>query len=114
MMMRRSKLESYEVILGVLIKKPLSIDRIGYETDMDCSVLKQRLDSLLRNSLVEERESTGKTLYALTEKGMAVVKTLNFQKYFEKVANTIRLMDEALQVLPAISGNTEKNNQESP
>jgi predicted transcriptional regulator len=112
--MRRSKLESYEAILGTLVRKPLTIDRIAYETSMDCAVLKQRLDFLLNNSLVEERESIGKTLYALTEKGMAVVKTLNFQKYFEKVANTIRLMDEALQVLPAISGNTEKNEEESP
>jgi len=110
--MRRSKLESYEAILDVLIKRPLTIDRIGYETNTDCSVLKQRLDSLLKNSLVEERNTTKRTHYAITEKGLAVVKTLNFQKYFEKVANTIRLMDEALQVLPTISGNTEKTEEE--
>ena len=102
--MRRSKLESYEAILGALVKKPLSIDNIAYETDMDCDLLKQRIDFLLKNSLVEERNLSMKTRYAITEKGVAVLKTLSFQKYFEKVANSIRMVDEALQVIPKISG----------
>lgn len=109
--MRRSKLESYEVILSALVKKPSTIDRIAYETDMDCAVLKQRLDFLLKNLLVEERDSSRKTLYAITEKGITVLKTLSFQKYFEKVANTIRMVDEALQVLPSISGNNDKKEE---
>jgi len=111
--MRRSKLESYEAILGALVKKPLSIDNIAYETDMDCSLLKQRLDSLLKNSLVEERNISAKTRYAITEKGVAVLKTLSFQKYFEKVANSIRMVDEALQVLPEISGTKESEEESS-
>jgi predicted transcriptional regulator len=112
--MRRSKLESYEAILGALIKRPLSIDNIAYETDTDCNLLKQRIDFLLKNSLVEERNLSMKTRYAITEKGIAVLKTLSFQKYFEKVANSIRMVDEALQVLPKISGtddNGEKGSQ---
>ncbi|HML02918.1 MAG TPA: winged helix-turn-helix domain-containing protein [Candidatus Bathyarchaeia archaeon] len=110
--MRRSKLESYEAILGALVKKPLSIDNIAYETDMECSLLKQRLDSLLKNSLIEERYLSTKTHYAITEKGVAVLKTLSFQKYFEKVANSIRMVDEALQVLPEIS--RIKESEEEP
>jgi predicted transcriptional regulator len=111
--MRRSKLESYEAILGALVKKPLSIDNIAYETDMDCGFLKQRLDSLLENSLIEERSLSTKTRYAITEKGVAVLKTLSFQKYFEKVANSIRMVDEALQVLPEISGTNESEEETS-
>jgi predicted transcriptional regulator len=111
--MRRSKLESYEAILGALVKKPLSIDNIAYETDMDCGLLKQRLDSLLKNSLIEERSLSTKTRYAITEKGVAVLKTLSFQKYFEKVANSIRMVDEALQVLPEISGTNESEEETS-
>jgi predicted transcriptional regulator len=109
--MRRSKLESYEAILSALVKKPLTIDRIAYETDMDCAILKQRLDFLQKNDLVEERTPSKKTLYAITEKGMSVLKTLSFQKYFEKVANTIRMVDEALQVLPVITGKSGKEKE---
>jgi predicted transcriptional regulator len=110
--MRRSKLETYEAILEALIKKPSTIDRISYETDIDCATLRQRLDSLLKNSLVEERSTSRKTFYAITERGLAVLKTLNFQKYLEKVANTIKVMDEALQLLPTMSGySNEKENE---
>ena len=107
MHMRRSKLESYEAILGTLVKKPLTVDSIAYETSMDCAVIRQRLGFLLKNSLVEKRSQTRKTLYAITERGITVLKTLNFQKYLKKIANTIRTMDEALQVLPTITRNRE-------
>jgi predicted transcriptional regulator len=111
--MRRSKLESYEAILGALVKKPLTIDRTAYETDMDCAVIKQRLDFLLKNSLVEERKQSRKTLYAIRERGVSVLKTLNFQKYLEKVANTIRMMDEALQTVPNVSGYDDKEEDDA-
>jgi predicted transcriptional regulator len=101
--MRKSKLESYEEILGALIKKPLAIDAIAYETNTECSVLGRRLEFLIKNGLVEERDSGRKTLYAITERGIAVFKTLNFQKYLEKVVSTIRIMDEAVHIIPAIS-----------
>lgn len=106
--MRRSKLESYEDILGALVKKPLSIDVIAYETSMDCTFLRKSLGFLMKYSLVEERSSSKKTLYAITERGVAVFKTLNFQKYLEKVVNTIKVMDEAFQVIPTISERNDK------
>jgi len=101
--MRRSKLESYEDILGALVKKPLTIDVIAYEINMDCTFLRKCLGFLMKYGLVEERSSSKKTLYAITERGVAVFKTLNFQKYLEKVVNTIKVMDEAFQVIPTIS-----------
>ena len=110
--MRRSKLEIYEAILGALVRKPLTVDRIAYETSMDCAVIRQRIEFLLKHSLVEERSQTRKTLYAITERGVTVLKTLNFQKYIEKVANTIRMMDEALQTVPDISAYNDKNENE--
>lgn len=94
--MRKSKLESYEDILEALVKKPLTIDDIAYETNMECTVVKRNLDFLINNGLVEERISRKKTLYALTERGMAVFRTLNFQRYLEKVANKIRIIDDAV------------------
>jgi len=101
--MRKSKLESYEDILGALVKNPSDIDSIAYETSMSCTALEQRLDSLIKYGLVQERISDANTLYAITERGAAVFKTLNFQRYLEKVANTLRTMDEALQAVPTIS-----------
>jgi predicted transcriptional regulator len=106
--MRRSKLESYEDILGALVKKPLSIDAIAYETSMDCTVIRKSLGSLMKYGLIEERSSSKKTLYAITERGVAVFKSLNFQKYLEKVANTIKVMDEAFQTIPTISERNDK------
>jgi len=107
--MRRSKLESYEDVLGTLVKKPLTIDSIAYKTNIDCITLRKRLDNLVKYSLVEERTSSKKMLYAITERGVAVFKTLNFQKYLGMVADTIRAMDEATHVIPIIS---ERNNKE--
>jgi len=101
--MRRSKLESYEDILGALVKKPQSIDGIAYKTSMDCNSLKKRLEQLIKYCLVEKRASNKKTLYAITERGVAVFKTLNFQKYLEMVAGTIMAMDEATHIIPIIS-----------
>lgn len=99
---RRSKLESYEAILEALVKKPLTIDNIAYESDIECSVLKRHLEFLMKNGLAEERPGK-KTRYAITERGMAVFKALNFQKYIEKVAKSLRLLDDALQAVPVIA-----------
>ncbi len=108
--MRRSKLESYEDILGALVKKPLDLDSLAYEADMDCTLLSKRLESLIKYGLVEERLSGRKVRYAITERGIAVLKNLNFRKYMEKIANAVRVMDDALQVIPSISrqDNTER------
>ncbi|MEM2995802.1 MAG: winged helix-turn-helix domain-containing protein [Candidatus Bathyarchaeia archaeon] len=106
--MRKSKLECYEDILGALVKKPLTISHIAYETNMHCEILKQRLNFLIKNGLVEERNFGRKTLYAITEKGIAVFKTLNFQKYLQKVMDTIRILDEATHIIPTISEEQQK------
>jgi len=101
--MRKSKLEAYGDILGTLVKKPLTVDSVAYEANMDCVILRQRLDFLIKSGLIEERDSGKKTVYAITERGTAVFRVLNFQRYLEKVANTIRVVDEALRVLSTIS-----------
>ena len=106
--MRRSKLECYEDILEALVKNPLTVDSIAYKTGMDCAILGQRLDFLIKNGLVEKRISSKKTRYAITERGAAVYRTLNLQKYLEKVTKAIRVMDEAIHVIPMIS---ERNNK---
>jgi len=99
----RSKLESYQAILEALVKKPLSVDRIAYETTMDCNVLNRLLNFLRENGLVEERPLPKKTLYAITERGVAVFKTLNFNRYLEKMSDALSTIDDAMQTIPVIS-----------
>jgi DNA-binding PadR family transcriptional regulator len=57
----------------------------------------------MKNELIEERKLENITVYAITERGIAVLRALNFQKYLGKIKNTIRAIDEALQVIPTIS-----------
>jgi predicted transcriptional regulator len=109
--MRRSKLESYEEILGSLVKNPLTVDRIAYETGMECALVNQRLEFLMKNGLIIERMSSKKTAYAITERGLAVYRTLSFQKYLEKIANAVRTMDEAVHLIPLIEDIDEGGNE---
>jgi len=111
--MHRSKLETYEAILESLIKKPLSVDRIAYETNIDCTIINRRLEFLTENGLVEERPMPKKTLYAITERGVAVFKTLNFNKYLEKISSTLSAIDEAMQTLPVISKEYREKEEEA-
>lgn len=106
--MRKSRLQSYEDILEVLVNNPLNIDHIAYEINTNCTLLKQHLDFLIKNNLVEERGSDKRTLYAITERGTSVLKTLNFQKYLGKISNKIRVIDEALEIIRKL----EKNEQQ--
>ena len=100
--MRRSKLESYEAILEALVKKPQPIDHLAYETDIECTVICKRLGFLVDNGLVEERPLPDNAEFAITERGVAVFKTLNFRKYLEKVSSSISAISEAMQTLPML------------
>jgi predicted transcriptional regulator len=106
--LRRSRLETYEAILEALVKKPLSIDGLAYKVNMDCPVLKRNLVFLIQNGLVEERFSRRGTLYASTERGISVFKTLDFQRYLRKIQNTLIAIDKTMKVMPEISRREEK------
>ncbi|MGD8545914.1 MAG: winged helix-turn-helix domain-containing protein [Candidatus Bathyarchaeota archaeon] len=97
--MRKSKLESYEDILKALVSRNLTTDQMLYQINVDSTILGQRLGFLIKNSLVEEQELGKTTLYTITERGMAVLKALNFQKHLNKIANRIKAVNEELRVL---------------
>jgi predicted transcriptional regulator len=102
--MPRSRLEKYLSILEALVPKPLKIEKISYKTNIECSVLKQNLDFLTLYKLIEER-SLGKerVIYAITERGLAVFKTLQAQKYFQKIKKILPVVEEAGEVEPLLS-----------
>jgi predicted transcriptional regulator len=109
--MHRSKLELYAEVLQALAKKPLTIDSIAYGCNMDCVILRQRLDFLAKNGLIQQENYPKKTLYALTKRGIAISKTLAITRRLEKLQATIKMLDDALQTLPAISEYREGKNR---
>lgn len=102
-------MEIYEAILESLVKEPLTNDQIAYDTSIDCNSLEDRLDFLLQNGLVEDRVIGETILYAITERGATVLKTVSFNRYLAKVSQTLRALDDAIQVLPLLSNQKEQN-----
>jgi predicted transcriptional regulator len=96
--MRRSKLEMYVDILKVLSHRgPLKLTHIMYKANVNCSVLKQYLDFLIQQSLVEERTLGKKrTVYAITQRGITVL------KHFRELKTVLPLIEEDNRRLPAI------------
>ncbi len=88
--MRRSKLEMYIDILKVLARHgPLKLTHIMYKANINCSVLKQYLDFLTEQNLVEEK-SLGKKriVYSITDRGRTVL------KYFRELRTVLPLVEE--------------------
>ena len=106
--MRQSKLENYEDILAALADKPSTIDAIAYSGNMDCVILRQRIDFLIANNLVEERNYEKKTLYALTRRGVSIFETLRLTKSLEKLQNKVPNIDQKTKKIETIQEFTNK------
>jgi len=89
--LRRSKLEMYVDILKVLARNgPLKLTHIMYKANVNCSVLKEYLDFLIANNLVEEKTVGKKRIvYAITERGITVL------KYFRELKAVLPIIEEA-------------------
>jgi len=95
--MRRSKLEMYVDILKVLSQRgPLKLTHIMYKANVNCSVLKQYLEFLIQQNLVEQR-TVGKkrVVYAITQRGITVL------KHFRELKTVLPIIEESRR-LPAI------------
>jgi len=89
--MRRSKLEMYIDVLKVLSQRgPLKLTHIMYKANVNCSVLKQYLNFLIKQNLVEERTIGKKrVVYAITQRGITVL------KYFRELKTVLPIIEEA-------------------
>lgn len=97
-MMRRSKLEMYIDILMVLAHRgPLKLTHIMYKANVNCSVLKQYLEFLIKQNLVEER-TVGKrrVVYAITQRGITVL------KHFRELKQVLPIIEEARNKPPML------------
>ena len=100
--MRRSKMEMYIDILKVLAQNgPLKLTHVMYKANVNCSVLKEYLDFLIQQSLIEEqilRKKRNKTKirYAITERGRKVL------KYFNEVNRALQITQKANKIPPML------------
>jgi predicted transcriptional regulator len=94
--MRRSKLEMYVDILKVLGQKgPLKLTHIMYKANVNCKVLKEYLDFLLKQGLIEERVAgKSRIVYANTQRGIMVL------KYFRELNKALPILEEDGKLLP--------------
>jgi predicted transcriptional regulator len=74
--MTRSKLETYLVVLKVLINNgPSKISRIAQIANLNSDVLTEYLDFLIKQSSVEERTfGSENTEFAITKHGVSLLK----------------------------------------
>ncbi|MCK4669508.1 transcriptional regulator [Candidatus Bathyarchaeota archaeon] len=94
--MRRSKLEMYIDILKVLAHRgPLKLTHIMYKANVNCSVLKQYLDFLIKQNLVEERMAgKRRVVYAITQRGITVL------KHFRELKQVLPIVEESRNRMP--------------
>jgi len=66
-----------------------------YKANVNCSVLKEYLDFLMKQGLVEER-TIGKrrVVYAITQRGITVL------KYFRELKQVLPIVEEARNRMP--------------
>lgn len=96
--MRRSKLEMYIDILNVLANQDsLKLTHLMYKSNINCSILKEYLSFLTKQSLVEERTvGKGRVVYAITQKGVTVLKC------FRELKQALPLIEEIENHAPSL------------
>ena len=88
--MRRSKLERYVDILKVLANMgQMKLTHIMYKSNFNGSILKEYLDFLIKQGLVEERTiKKNHLVFAVTQRGRTVL------KHFQELTQEISLIQE--------------------
>ncbi len=89
--LRRSKLEMYVDILSVLAQRgPLKLTHVMYKANVNCSVLKEYLDFLIKQNLIEERVAgRRRVVFAITQRGITVL------KQFRELKQVLPIVEEA-------------------
>ena len=88
-------MEMYIDILKVMAQNgPMKLTHVMYKANVNCSVLKQNLDFLIQQYLIEEhitvkKRNKTKVSYAITEKGRTVI------KYFNEVNRALQITEES-------------------
>jgi len=67
----------------------LKLTHIMYKANVNCSVLREYLDFLIKQNLVEERNvGKSRTVFAITQRGITVL------KYFRELQQILPIIEE--------------------
>ena len=96
--MQRSKMEMHLDILKILAQKgPLKLTHIMYKSNVNFSVLKEYLDFLIKQELIEEKTLRKERIaYAVTQRGLAVL------GYFRELQILLPILEEGKSRMPPI------------
>ncbi len=97
--MVKSKLENYESIIIALVDRYLSVDSLAFKCNMDCDAVKNRLNFLIKEGLVNEKQVHTKKLYTVTKRGLTIYNTLIVTKRLDKLKIAVKAVDEPLTTL---------------
>ncbi len=88
----------YVDILRVLAQRgPLKLTHIMYKANVNCSVLSEYLDFLLKQELVEERHvKKNRIVYAVTQHGLTVLKS------FRELSQALPIVEEEKRQAPPL------------
>jgi predicted transcriptional regulator len=96
--MRRSKLEMYLDILTVLaLRGPLKLTHVMYKANINCSALKENLEFLTKQGLIEEK-SIGKrrVVFVITQRGKVTL------KQFKELKQVLPIQEEDQKEFPTL------------
>jgi predicted transcriptional regulator len=86
-----------DILMTLAQKGPLKLTHIMYKANVNCSVLKEYLDFLMQQKLVEEKMlKKERIVYTITEKGLKVL------KYFRELQIMIPVFDDNNTKIPII------------
>ena len=87
----------YVDILSVLTHRgPLKLTHVMYKANVNCSVLKEYLDFLMKQGLVEERPvGKRRIVYAVTQRGLIVL------RYFRELKQVLPILGEEERRMPS-------------
>ena len=85
-------------ILSVLAHRgPLKLTHVMYKSNVNCSVLSEYLEFLLKQGLVEERNvKKNRTVYAVTQRGLTVL------KLFRELKQVLPIVEEDKRQTPLL------------
>jgi predicted transcriptional regulator len=86
----------YVDILQVLSRRgPLKLTHIMYKANVNCQVLKEYLEFLIKQNLIEERPvGKNRTVFAITQRGITVL------KYFRELKQVLPIVEESRNGIP--------------
>ena len=104
--MRRSKLETCLRILETLASDgPLKITHVMHKANVNCNVLKNYFDFLIKQGAVEEKcVGRDRIVYAITERGLYLIRCF---KALNQVIPTVKIKSE----IPSTKASARKSNE---